>query len=419
MKILILASEPPYPPQNGVSIKTYHLLKGLFERGHKIHLISFSKDYSNTKLAVEELNRYCTSMRFLQLHDDRRSLIRNLMTSLHRKDAMLFRFKSADLTKRLLVKAINDEDIELVHFDIVSMTQYIASVYGLAPAVASINDSYSLWLKEKLLSTRAPNAAWNSILDKMYYTIMFPFAVAYEKSAYERFQKVHVVSEIDGAYLKNLNSKIDVEVIPNGVDTEYFKESGLSSNERSLAFVAHMTGENASSAIWFIRKVFARVSKRIPDVKLYLVGTDPDPMLLSEARKNEGIIVTGYVDDIRPWIDQATLIIDPRRKRCGILNNILQSMAMGKVVVGIRSSFLAINGAKPWKNAVMVRNEEDFASNIIYLLEDEDKRKTIGANARRLIVMRYSWEKIIPSYEKMYENATEKFEKKYSCQIRF
>jgi glycosyltransferase involved in cell wall biosynthesis len=387
------------------------LIKGLFRRGHEIHLISFSRDYPPPKLVVEVLNKYCKSMRFLQLDDDLRSLTRNLITNLHRKDVLLFRYKSADLTKRLLLKTVVEKDIDLVHFDIVSMTQHIVSVDGLVPTVASINDSYSLWLKEKLLSMRAPYAAWNSILDKMYYTIMFPIAAAYEKNAYERFQKVHVVSEIDGVYLKNLNSEIDVEVIPNGVDTEYFKQLGLPLDEKSLAFTAHMTGENASSAIWFIRKVFPKVRKKVPDLKLYLVGKSPDPILQSEARKNRNIIVTGYVADVRPWIDKAALVIDPRSKRCGILNNVLESMAMGKTVVGTRSSFLAIRGAKSWRNAVIARNEKDFASKIAYLLENEDERKTIGGNARQLVSMWYSWERIISCYEKMYSDANKKLER--------
>lgn len=409
MKILVLTIEPPYPPFNGVRIKTYHVLKGLFERGHEIHLISFAKDSSDFKPdVIDELSKYCVSIRFFRLYDDPKWLIKNVVTGLHKKDVILFRFKSKDFMKALL-NTVKNETIDLAHFDTISLTPYIEFVNELVPSVASVNDSYSLWLRGML--SRKPYPTWGSLLEKMYYTVTFPSTIVYEKIMYEKFQKVHVVSEIDGTYLRNLNSRIDVEVIPNGVDTGYFKPQGLPQNEKSLVFVASMISEQAYNAIWFIRKIFVKLKRNIPDIKLYIVGRDPDPMLLSEARRTKGIIVTGYVNDVRPYIDKATLIIDPNTKICGILNHILQSMAMGKAVVGTRSGFLAIKGAKNWKNVVVADDEKDFVSNIIHLLENVSDRKTIGANARQLMEREYSWKKIIPKYEKMYENAIEKFEK--------
>ena len=68
---------------------------------------------------------------------------------------------------------------------------------------------------------------------------------------------------------------------------------------------------------------------------------------------------------------------------------------MAKTIIGTKFSFLAIKGVKNWNNVVMTRNENDFVSKIIYLLENEDERKRIGRNARKLIESEYTWEKII------------------------
>lgn len=407
MRILFLTSELPFPPTNGVRIKSYNLLKGLLEKGHEIHLVSFYAAEVDRDLdAGEDLIKRCKSMNIVQLPHDRSQLAGNVIRNFHKKEVILMRFKSKDFMKKL-INTVEDETIDLAHFDLVSSTLYADLLAGSMPIVASINDSYSLWLKEKLL--RKPFPKLSSVIEKMYYALTFPLATSYERSVYEKFHKVHVVSEIDRSYLRRLNPNIDVDVIPNGVDTEYFKPV-FASNEESLVFVAHLKGEHASEALWFIRKVFKAVKKDNPNLSLYLVGKDPDPMLLSEAARVRGVVVTGYVDDVRPYIDNATLIVDPATKSCGILNHVLHAMAMEKTVVGTPLSFLAINGTESWKNVVVAKNAEEFVSNIKSLLADENRRTTIGRNARRLIEEHYTWENIIVRYERMYREAIEKFQ---------
>lgn len=415
MKILFLSTEPPYPPFNGVRIKTFHLVKGLSERGHEIHLISYNHIYDTLDLNIASvLQKYCASVQTFQLCEDPRCLVTNTLHSVHSKDIINFRFKS----KRFMAAintAVKGASFDLVHFDLVSLTHYVKSIDKLVPSVASVNDSYSLWLKNKLLRLPAPKL--NSLFEKAYYSATFPLATSYEKSIFESFQKIHVVSNVDAVYLRSLNPALDVEVIPNGVDTEYFKPLGLTMDEPSLVFVASMHGENASNALWFIRKVLVKVRKRISGIKLYLVGKDPDSALLSEAMRNKNVIVTGYVNDVRPFIDSATVVVDPTMKCCGIFNHVLQSMAMGKVVVGTRSSFSAIKGAVSWKNGVVAKNETDFASSIVRLVKNESERKTIGANARRLIEQGYQWSAMIPRYEKMYAAAIEKLGGSVPCGV--
>jgi glycosyltransferase involved in cell wall biosynthesis len=406
LKILFLSTEPPYPPFNGVRIKTFHLIKGLHERGHKIHLISFNRSFANFDGITSELKKYCSSMQFFKLSACQSDLIKNAIYSINSSDVINFRFKSNGF-RNAIIDAVKNTEVDLVHFDLISLTHYVKSISKLAPSVASINDSYSLWLKNKLL--RLPDYSLESLIEKAYYSATFPLATLYEKSIYNNFQKVHVVSDIDRLYLNSLDNKLDVEVIPNGVDTEYFKPLGLPVSERCLVFVASMNGENASNAIWFIRKVFTRISKQLPNVRLYLVGRDPRPELLHVAQKIKGVIPTGYVHDIRPYIDRAAIVIDPTTKSCGILNHVLQSMAMGKTIVGTRSSFLAIKGALSWKHMVVARNEKDFVSSIVRLLKNESERKIIGTNARRLVETSYQWNDKISQYEKMYECAIAKF----------
>ena len=403
MKILFISTEPPYPPSNGVKIKTFNLIKGLFDRGHEINLITFSKDSaSSNDIIINKLKQYCKSLRFFQLNNQPIELIKNAVRNISAEEIINFRYIKKDFEKAIK-ETINEKNIELVHFDLISSTHYIKSINKSTPCIASINDSYSLWLKNKL--QRIPVFSVYPMIEKVYYSATFPLATRYEKKMYRSFEKVHVVSDVDKTYLHKLNPNLDIEVIPNGVDTEYFKPLESFTDGNCLVFVATMNGENAANAIWFIRNVFPKVNKLFPDLKLYLVGKDPDPNLVKEAQRLKGVIVTGYVKDIRPYVYKASIIVDPTMKTCGILNHVLQSMSMGKTVIGTSSSFLAIRGAVPWKHMVVSKDKKEFIENIAFLLKNAEKNRVIGINARNLIEKNYQWSTTISMYEKMYFDA--------------
>jgi len=160
--------------------------------------------------------------------------------------------------------------------------------------------------------------------------------------------------------------------------------------------------------LWFMREVFVRIREVIPSAKLFVVGKNPPSELIQQANLVGGVYVTGFVNDVRPYMERAALIVDPTSKSCGILNHVLQSMAMGKVVVGTTSSFLAIEGAVDYEHMVVARSSEDFASKIIFLLRNESVRRKIGLNARGLMENSYQWGNIVSQYERMYSEAIEK-----------
>jgi len=241
----------------------------------------------------------------------------------------------------------------------------------------------------------------------MYALTSFPIAISLEKKLHTIFQRVHVVSKLDAEWLKAVNPLVNVVTIPNGVDIDYFKPmKNILEEDNMLIMVANFkVDEHVNNAIWFITRVFKKLKKIEPKVKLYLVGKDPPARLVKLAKSVGDVIITGYVPDVRPYVVRASLVVDARRERFGMLNHVLQAMSMGKCVIGTQYSFLAIDGIEPWRNAVIARHEDDFVIKIASLLNDETARKNIGNNARRFIELNYAWERIILKYEDMYEQA--------------
>jgi len=405
MKILFLTSRFPFPPTDGIRIKTYNLIKELSKK-HQIFLLSFYENFEDVvQEQVSAMKQYCQVLKVVPIFS-RKSAILQIFTELcTREPAFVSRFRSKQMAK-LIEYVIATWQPDIVQLDGINISCYIPQVSGRVPCVISPNDSLTLGFTEEI--SFLPR---KYILKKLYRYLQLSKIWKYERKMYAEAEKCYVVSEVDRNYLLALNPQIDVKAIANGVDAEFFKPLGLPKENPSLVYVADMSGGGADYAIWFIRQVFPKVKKVMPSVKFYLVGKNPKRKLLDIASRDNNIKVTGFVKDVRPYIDIATVVISPVMKTCGILNKVLQAMAMEKVVIGTSASFSGIKGAVSGKNMVSVDSAEEFAWKIVELSKDANLRKIIGKKARLLVKERYTWEQTAQEVERLYKEALWKFRK--------
>jgi|GEM_PF-5784488 len=411
MKILIVTPRLPYPPIEGMRIKSYHLIKQLHERGHKMILISALLDPPDVDPNnIQHIQRYVESLKLIDYTSISPKLLDNILESFYIPTRELVARLKLHHSASYIVKLIREEQPNIIYYDFIhSLTLIGAPKDDLSfkniPSILSLCDSYSLVLRERI--KRGIDITPNSFVRWVYALASFPFAVNLEKKLQEMFRVVQVVSKSDAEWLKSLNPSVNVVTIPNGVDVDYFKPmKEVAEESGALVMLANFrVDEHVNNAIWFLTKIFKKLKKVKPNVKLYLVGKDPPTRLVRLARSIGNVIVTGYVPDIRPYLMRASLVVDARRERFGMLNHILQAMSMGKCVIGTPCSFLAINGMKPWRDAVIARDEDDFMLKLTTLLDDETTRREIGSNARKFIESNYTWERVVVKYEEMYHQA--------------
>ena len=411
MTILFVTNTLPYPPTDGVRIKTYHLLKQLSKR-HKIYLISFyQKATDDLKLSCSHLKQFCEIVKLLpyELNKFRNSkILLNMFNPFSNEPFFVKEYRVREM-RDAIRNFLERENIDIIHFDTICVAHYLDSIKNSIPAVFSLNDCLALCCIEEARLFPVIN-----FIKKTKCLLQWLEVYGYEKNLCSQFEKCHVVSETDKIYLHKMNNMIDADVIPNGVDTEFYKPLNLPQDFPSLVFEGVMSAGAADYAIWFIRYVFKHVLKVIPDTRLYLVGKNPDRKLLTIAAQNKNVIVTGFVDDVRPYIDRATIFVCPVLRASGILNKVLQAMAMEKAIVGTNHGFSGIRGAVNGQNMVSADNPRQFADEIINLIHNEEKRKLIGKNARTLVKNSYSWEKTAENFESLYQKAIEKFHSVFS-----
>jgi glycosyltransferase involved in cell wall biosynthesis len=182
-------------------------------------------------------------------------------------------------------------------------------------------------------------------------------------------------------------------IIPPGVDLNFFKPLDVCSSPPSIVFVGSMNyTPNVLSVLYFYSKIYSYIKRELPSLKFYVVGRDPDRRI-KKLELDPSVIVTGTVDDIRPYFSTAHVFVNPIVvDDGGIKNKVLEAMAMGKAVVSTHLGVRDI-GVTDYENVLIAKNEREFAEKVIELLRDENERKKIGKNARKFVEENYSWGK--------------------------
>jgi glycosyltransferase involved in cell wall biosynthesis len=224
----------------------------------------------------------------------------------------------------------------------------------------------------------------------------------YERRILREYRNCIVVSGPDRDVLQAMAPAVRSWIVPNGVDTAYFNPRNPSSEEPgALVYSGNMSWRpNVDAMAHFCTAVLPRIRQRRPGVTLTIVGMNPSGEVQALAEV-EGVIVTGSVADVRPFIAEAAMYIVPLRIGGGTRLKILEAMAMGKAVV---STSVGCEGLEvtPGQDIVVADSPEAFAEAVCLLLEDPARRRALGEAARKLVTDRYDWRTIAKQQNEVY-----------------
>lgn len=191
-----------------------------------------------------------------------------------------------------------------------------------------------------------------------------------------------------------MNQKpISIEIIPNGVNVEDIYNDGVMEDEpTSILFCGSLNSDpNSEGLLWFYNNCWKKVKEKFPLLKLLVVGSGEMPISLLEMNKDNSIIFSGMVDDVRPWYNKASIVIVPLLSGSGTRLKILEAMSLGVPVV---STTIGAEGIEytDKNNIEIYDSPEHFSNGIIEMLGDKTKRLKIKENARRLVEEKYDWD---------------------------
>ncbi len=181
-------------------------------------------------------------------------------------------------------------------------------------------------------------------------------------------------------------------VMPNGVDVDFWRRESRALGRHAIAFTGAMNYRpNIDAAVFLIEEVFPLVQKAHPEAELLIVGHSPVPALVA-AGNRPGVTVTGFVDDVRPYLERAAVFAAPLRFGAGIQNKVLEAMAMEVPVVASPLAADGLNtedGARP--PVKLAQTASEFARLILAELEARETDTTPDIAAREYIQQHFVW----------------------------
>lgn len=391
MNILLLSRCLPYPLHHGDRLIVYHLVRALRARGHQFDLVAFYLEESD----LLEIPRLAGIFDHIEPIQERpRSALDYLIRLTHP-----FPDRVAGCWNPPMWKAVEwrlaQKHYDVVHlFGGIQVYEYRNLVRGL-PNIIVPYDSYALFMKRA-----ANNAARRAGAVRL--RIVSALAHCYERMIYAGFDRTVLVSEKDDSYLRGLNPGLRTTVIPNGVDDEYFKPVSGLVRASSLVFIGNYDyPPNVAAATALVTEILPRVRREVPEARGILVGPNPPPTLTSLA--GDGVKVTGYVPDVRPYLATATCFVAPLTLGSGIRNKILEAMAMRVPVV---TTPLGCEGiaVTPDEDILCGHDADELAGAVVRLFRDETLRVRLADGGQRLVHQLYNWQRVAAQYEMLYQD---------------
>lgn len=211
-----------------------------------------------------------------------------------------------------------------------------------------------------------------------------------------------MTSERDREMLNKDLPDVPKYVIPNGVDVGYFKASDVTPEPFSLVFTGTMAYQpNSAGMLYFLEEIFPTILWEIPEAKVYVVGKNPPQELKNHA--SDKVVVTGMVDDVRPYVDRSSAVIVPLLAGSGTRLKILEAFSMKKPIVTTTIGCEGID-AVHGESAMIADEPEAFARNVVELLQNTELQRKLSANGYELARSCYDWSIIGNQIEAVYQN---------------
>jgi polysaccharide biosynthesis protein PslH len=404
-KILILTPQTPYPPDQGAPIRNYHLLKHLGKNpANEVTLLSFTRLDETTEQqtrAREELERYCKRVEFVPVPPPRSKATRLKTLILNPLPDLALRLGSAQFQAKLneLVRQTKFDFVQCEALELAPFVQKAFAGYVSRPKL--ILDNHNA---EYLLQYRAYESDRKRGLKRLplaaYSWLQAHRLRKYEAESLAFFDYAIAVSKPDREALLKISPNTKITVIPNGIDTGEFAPSDSAGTADQLIFTGSMDFRpNVDAMVWFGREVWHLLKQRKPNAKMYIVGRRPLPVVKA-LEELDGISVTGWVADARPYMRESSLYVVPIRMGGGVRFKVLEALAMGKPLL---TTSMGADGVDliADKHAVFADTAADFVEKAAQLLDNPAKRAELARAGREFVVDNYDWDKITPLLDKM------------------
>ena len=396
--LLFLAHLLPYPPDSGAAIRTYNILKQLSEAFEVTALCFYRKATDphemdlgrrlkalSARVTVEAfpVPQETSSLRFGW--DHLRSLLTARPYTYYVHDSGPF-----DLA---LQRVLAQGSFDLIHLDSLDLIRFLQRLPSSARTVCTHHN-----VESDLLRERADLGDTSAIM-RGYLRLQSRLLLREERRWLPRMALNIAVSPDDALRLREVAPESRVEVIPNGVDIDFFAPQAEADTAGCVFVGGTNWFPNRDALDWFAEDIAPRVTQMMPSAHTVWVGHATEH---EQARyQGERLSLTGYVDDVRPFVSRAACFVVPLRVGGGTRLKVLDAWAMGKAVVSTSQGCEGL-ATRPGENILIADDAKGFAEAVIAILKDDALRERLGAAGRQTAEAYYSWNALGFDLRRMY-----------------
>jgi glycosyltransferase involved in cell wall biosynthesis len=390
--IVVLSRIFPVPPEAGTP-RPYHLLTRL-SRMARLHCIAAVPGDAAAWNAFAQRAGFARIFESIRVHHRRpgSSALAKAITFLSGSPGFDLRWKDPDAVK--WTHAVIRETVASLgpvrfYCDMSSGLPLLPREFWESCLVDAVD-------VQSLMLVRSIRTGVNlSLKDRLQLGLVLPSWRRFEKRMFEEVGAVTYNSSSDIAYIRRRHPDAPITRVIDGCDFDYFSPEHVADvEERSdeLVFTGAMSyPPNLDAARHLVEDVMPQIWKRHPSARALLIGPDPEGRL---QRFHDGhqVIVTGFVDDVRPYLKRATIVVSPLRYGAGMKNKLQAGLAMGKAMVASTVTCEGFDELEPGRHALVADDPDEFASAVCALLEDPERRARMGRAGQELIRRYYKWD---------------------------
>lgn len=385
MRLLVLSGWFPYPPDQGARMRTHNLLRQLGQ-WHEITLLSFVEG-GVAGPHMDAARTYCQAIETVPLPHDRSHRLKVLW------ELFLPRPRSVTETYSPLMERLVEETLTSQHFDAL-LAFAIGPTGGTAPYVQKVRGI------PRIIEDLELSIIRDRIAIQPHWLRRVRLCLTWWKL---RNFVAALLRDVDGCTVasareRDLVSSIlpgyqPLAVIPNGVDLALYEGDFGPAEPDTLVFPGALTYKaNLWAVQFFLNEVWPAVKARRPGLKLYVTGrTEGVP--LEGLSLQDGVVLTGHLDDVRPRVARSAVCVVPMTVGGGTRLKVLEALALGTPVVATRKGAEGLD-VTSGEHILIADEPYQFADAVVRLLESPPLRESLAASGRGLVHERYGWDQI-------------------------
>ncbi len=386
MRILWIKTELLHPLDKGGKIRTYQMLRSIV-RQHDVTYLCLD-DGSASSEDRKSASEYCTRLVTVPFHPAKKGsaaffldLLKNVFSSLPYAVA---RYRSPLLKERVTHLAPQHD---LVICDFVFPSYAVPTGLQVPTILFQHNVEAMIWERRASVP--------QNLIRRAYMREQWRRMRRFESEECRRLDHVVAVSTSDADIFRNEYGVRSVSDVPTGVDLEYFSpRTPRPKDNPELLFVGSMDWlPNEDGVCWFSEHVLGCVRQQLPNVRLTIVGRAPGSAVRKLAEQDSGILVTGTVPDVRPYLERGAVFVVPLRIGGGTRLKIYEAMVMGIPVV---STTIGAEGlpVRNEEHLLIADSPEDQAAAITRLLQNPHFASKLAGNALKWVREHGSWDSV-------------------------